>query len=142
MIRRLLDPLLALWRGRPQGDLAVGARGEQVALRHLQGLGWRLLARNLRLRGGEIDLLMDIPGQPWVVVVEVKTAAGSPGEAFRPERRVGARKRAKLLRLGRLARARHRELHGRPLRFDVVAVELHDGRKPPTVRHHADMFRG
>ena len=57
---------------------------EQVAERHLLAKGWRLLARNYRLRGGELDLVFAAPGT--VVVVEVKqrksVAYGQPAESI------------------------------------------------------------
>lgn len=57
---------------------------ERVACRHLQAKGWRLLASNYRLRGGELDLVMEAGST--VVIVEVKqrktTAFGHPGQAI------------------------------------------------------------
>jgi len=44
---------------------------EVVAERHLTGLGWRLLARNYRLRGGELDLVYD-DQDGTLVFVEVR----------------------------------------------------------------------
>lgn len=57
---------------------------ERVALAHLEAKGWRLLASNYRLRGGELDLVMAAANT--VVVVEVKqrksAAYGHPAESI------------------------------------------------------------
>lgn len=57
---------------------------ERAAARHLANLGWRLLASNYRLRGGELDLVFRAGST--VVVVEVKqrknAAYGHPGESI------------------------------------------------------------
>ena len=52
----------------------IGALGEQVAVEHLQALGWRILQRNWRCRYGELDLIA-ADGQRTVVFVEVKARA-------------------------------------------------------------------
>lgn len=67
---------------------------ERVAAAHLTAAGWRLLASNYRLRGGELDLVFR--AGRTVVVVEVKqrgsVAYGHPGESI--DRRKLARIRA------------------------------------------------
>ncbi|MDQ3023224.1 MAG: YraN family protein, partial [bacterium] len=50
---------------------AMGAAGEDAALRYLRARGYRLLERNLRLgRSGELDLVMKDGGT--LVFIEVK----------------------------------------------------------------------
>lgn len=67
---------------------------ERAALGHLAARGWRHLASNYRLRGGELDLVFESGGA--VVVVEVKqrksAAYGHPAESI--DRRKLARLRA------------------------------------------------
>ena len=120
---------------------SVGARGERVAARHLRRLGYRILARNLRTRGGEIDLLAQAPDRRTVVVVEVKSAtARDPGEAPdpRPEEHVNYYKQRRLTALAcQIARRYH--LEDRPIRFDVIGVEFACG-AAPIVRHHPGAF--
>src|SRR5215212_2125386 len=102
----------------------VGRRGEDLAARHLQQLGLRVLERNVRLPDGEIDLVAQ-EGEE-LVFVEVKTRIGDAETA--PDVAVTA---SKLERLGRLADAYTTRL-GTPdqdWRVDVVAVVLgRDGR--------------
>jgi putative endonuclease len=63
-----------------------GRLGEAVAARFLERRGGKILARNVRVGRGEIDLLVELGGEQ--AVVEVKSAwtdqAGDPAEAFTP----------------------------------------------------------
>jgi putative endonuclease len=63
-----------------------GRWAEEVALRHLQEKGYRLLGKNRRTPFGEVDLFMEKDGV--YVVVEVKQRAseafGAPLEAITP----------------------------------------------------------
>ena len=101
------------------GRQGLGRRGEILAARHLEALGMRVLERNVRLPGGEIDLVAQEADE--LVFVEVKARIGDPETA--PDVAVTA---AKLERLGRLAEA-YVERAGSPdrdWRVDVVAVVL------------------
>jgi putative endonuclease len=102
----------------------LGRRGEELAARHLEGLGWDVLERNVRLPQGEIDLVAR-DGEE-LVFVEVKTRIGDASTA--PDLAVTA---AKLDRLERLSETYVARLEdpGVPWRVDVVAVVLgRDGR--------------
>jgi len=62
-----------------------GAVAEAQAAAHLEQLGWRVVARNLKIGRDEIDVLAIDPGPPSVlVVVEVRSlrtaAFGAPEE--------------------------------------------------------------
>ena len=97
----------------------VGRRGEQLAARRLEELGLAIVDRNVRLPGGEIDLVARAGDE--LVFVEVQTRIGD--ESTAPEEMVDL---AKLQRLGRLAEA-YVERVGDPdvsWRVDVVAVVL------------------
>lgn len=96
---------------------AVGAYGEQVAVRHLEDAGYAVLARNWRCRGGEIDVVATRDGV--AVFVEVKTrrssAYGPPSLAVTPAKAERIRAVAQeWLLASRLAAV--------PQRFDVVSV--------------------
>ena len=96
---------------------ALGAQGEDQAAGWYQARGYEILARNWRVREGELDLVARL-GR-LVVFCEVKTrtsvAFGAPVEAVT---------RAKQLRLRRLAAVWLREAGCRAgqLRFDVASV--------------------
>lgn len=111
----------------------IGQQAEDAALDHLQRQGLKLLARNYRCRGGEIDLVME-QGRT-LVFVEVRYRSnprfGSALDSVDP------RKQAKLLHCAQHYLTSQRL--NRPARFDVVAF-VPEGN---TVRLHwvKDAFR-
>jgi putative endonuclease len=104
----------------------LGRSGEDAAVRLLEARGYAVLARNVRLPGGEVDVIAR-DGET-IVFVEVKTRAGKRfGSALAA---VDKRKRRTLRALAadwlQIAAPRARA------RFDVVTVdgeraELHRG---------------
>ena len=74
--------------------LALGAAGEERAAAHLRRRGYRIVARNVRAGGVEIDVIARRGGT--IVFVEVKTRRGR--RLGPPEQAVDARKRARLVR--------------------------------------------
>lgn len=112
----------------PARDPLYALAGERLAERELRRLGWRFLARRLRTRWAEIDLLF--ADGATLVVIEVKT--GRAGARFRPGQRFG---REALERRWRAARALAR---GGPFRVDLLEVVL-EGQRPPRLVHHRDV---
>ncbi|MEM6456364.1 MAG: YraN family protein [Acidobacteriota bacterium] len=106
-------------RFRQQPDTrARGRVGEDDAVRWLTARGYRLVARNLRNRGGEIDVVAEHDGT--LCFVEIKARANA---AYGPA--IGAVPHAKQRRISRAAAlylARH-DVRG-PCRFDVLAMDL------------------
>jgi putative endonuclease len=112
----------------------LGRAAEQLVATRLEGCGWRIVGRNVRLPSGELDIVA-LDGST-LVFVEVK--AGRAAAAVGPERpahAVGRRKQIKLRRLAREWIAEGRGPSGvAGYRFDVVGVSFgHDGR--PDVDH-------
>jgi putative endonuclease len=96
---------------------AKGRAGEELAATFLAGHGYRVLARNVRLPGGEIDAVC-LDGST-LVIVEVKrrdTSRFGPALAA-----VDGRKRATLRRIA----ADYAQIvaPSAKIRFDVVAVD-------------------
>lgn len=131
--------------GRPRLTVRSrhGERGEALASRHLEGLGWWILARRVRVGRDEIDLVAVEPGPPDVLVfVEVRSHATSRFGA--PEESVDRRKIARLYRaastlgLGGTLPDGTR-LPRLPWRIDLVAVDdapsLGLGLGGPAIRH-------
>jgi putative endonuclease len=104
-----------------EGDrrAALGREGEAAAEAFLVKQGMRLVARDVRLRNGQIDLVM-LDGR-CLVVVEVKARRG--GDFGLPQEAVNHRKLTKLRELAQTYRVLHPRL-GVGLRIDVVAVAL------------------
>jgi putative endonuclease len=110
-----------------------GADGEDQAVRFLQELGFRILERNFRTRFGEVDIIAADGGV--IVFVEVKrresAAHGTAAEFVSP---------AKMRRVVSAARvyAARNGLSEKPIRFDVVAIDVVEGREQ--LRHHRGAF--
>lgn len=123
---------------------ALGRTGEELAAEHLRGLGFVVLARNVRTRHGEIDLI--VLDKRALVFVEVKTRMIGRGQSVpRPDQRplagLGAGQRA---RLRRLAAAWLAEQHSRPfaasIRFDAVGIVLDTCGRLREVEHLDDAW--
>src|SRR3989442_9887749 len=113
---------------------SIGQAAEEAAAGYLQRAGLKVIARNVRLPGGEIDLVCR-EGDRWIFV-EVKCRQARWGDA--PGAAVSAPKQRRLVRL-----AQHylkRERLGEPrCRFDVVAVTLREDGSSD-VRHIPSAF--
>ena len=106
---------------------ALGRLGEQIAARHLEGLRFSVLARNVRTRRGEIDLIAY--DGATLVFAEVKTRrdlARQPdhGLAQHPLAglRAGQRERLRSLAAAWLREQREVRPHARTIRFDAIGV--------------------
>jgi putative endonuclease len=100
----------------------LGRIGEDLALAHLERLGYTLVARNHRTRYGELDLV--VFDGTTLVFVEVKTrrASGSgrgPWEALHERKRRQVRRMAAAFLLEADDRPRSADL-----RFDAIGVVI------------------
>jgi len=101
----------------PAEERSLGDWGEDEAARYLQRAGYRITARNWRLRMGEIDIIAQKGHE--VVFVEVKS--GSKPSDIGPESRVGARKQQKIRALAQVyVQGKGEETDS--IRFDVISV--------------------
>jgi len=120
-------------RRRSRSEL--GAEGERRAADHLAARGYRIIARNVRAGGVEMDLIAQRGA--LVVFVEVKTRrAGGPGSG---EEAVDARKRSRLLR-GAAAWLHEQPRRVRRARFDVVVCECDRDERAWRLRHLEGAF--
>jgi len=103
-------------------SVALGAAGEARAARHLIERGFRILARNLRSGGVEIDVIAARGG--LVVFAEVKTRRSH--RAGLPEEAVDARKQRRLV-AGAAAWLREHPGVAQRIRFDVIVCEGEPG---------------
>ncbi len=106
------------WLAALRGQGTLGRRGERAAEKHLRRIGYRIVARNFRAAGAEIDLVA-VDGD-ILVFVEVKTrrsrAAGAPEEA------VDERKQKRMRRAAEFF-ARRSRADDFTMRFDLVAID-------------------
>jgi putative endonuclease len=117
-----------------EGRRALAAEGERLAAEHLARAGYRIVARNVRADGVEIDLV--VARGDLIVFVEVKTRSGRGFGA--PEEAVDGPKRARLVRGARAWLHAHAPGRARA-RFDVIAVEP-DAAGELRVRHWPSAF--
>lgn len=119
---------------------ARGAAAEAAARALLERDGLRLIAANVRFRGGELDLVMHdaaARGGACLVFVEVRYRGASAfggGAAS-----VDAAKRRKLVHAAQLFLAQHPRWASLPCRFDVV--EAHGDPAHPQLTWLRDAFR-
>jgi len=107
----------------------LGKYGEAAAARHLRRIGYRILSRNVRSAGGEVDLVAEKDGR--IAAVEVKTRRSERFGA--PEEAVGFRK-IRRMKAAATAYCRRRGIPIERLRLDVIAVVVR-GREI-RLRHH------
>ena len=123
-------PAPAPARGRPaDARRALGRRGEDLAARHLIGLGYSVLARNVRTRHGEIDLIV-FDGSA-LAFVEVKThrvhaVAGPRRSHQQPLAWLRERQRARLRRLAVAWLSDQKRIRpsARTIRFDAIGIAV------------------
>lgn len=145
MLGRLLIKLLR--RKNPISDTrTLGREGESLADRHLRRLGYRILARNARLRFGEADIVAESPDRRDIVICEVKTrlrgtGRSIQGESIAPEASVHAHKRHKLAAIAK-SLARANGWQNRPVRIDVIAIDWPADGSEPELRHHVGIATG
>jgi putative endonuclease len=104
------------------GRQGFGRRGERDAERYLKRHGYRILQRNFRAAGAEIDLVAAEGGT--LVFVEVKARRGVGSGT--PQEAVDGRKQRRIRRAAEIYVARMRA-HDYPIRFDVVAIRMDGG---------------
>ena len=108
-----------------------GHRSESVAALWLRLKGYRILARRLKTRAGEIDLVAAAPFGP-VCFVEVKAR----GLAQAAAESVGPAQQTRIARAASLYLASRPGLARRGSRFDIVAIAPH-----ALPVHHRDVWR-
>lgn len=100
----------------------LGEKGEDIAVRYLKSRGYRIVARNYRVRLGEIDIIAEQGAD--LVFVEVKTRSdnsfGSPFES------VTVQKQKQLSRVA-LEYLSRNGCQDRSARFDVVGIRFESG---------------
>ena len=118
MMQRDLIARASAWIADLRAQLPLGRRGERAAEKHLRRSGYRIVARNFRAAGAEIDLVA-MDGET-LVFVEVKTRRSL--EAGAPEEAVDERKQKQIRRAAEIFATRYRA-DDVTMRFDIIAVD-------------------
>jgi putative endonuclease len=101
------------------GRLERGAAAEQLAAGYLEARGIKILARNLRCKLGEIDLV----GRDRDVLIIVEVRQRSSLDFGGAAGSVTAAKQRRVLRAARYYLQRETSWRGLAMRFDVLAVQ-------------------
>jgi putative endonuclease len=126
----------------PDPRVPLGRRGEEIAAAYLARRGYKLVARNWRTPGGELDIVAR--DGAWLVFVEVRTRTaprdGDAPAAGSPEASVTPAKQARLAALAEAYLFEH-PWNG-PVRIDVVALELRPSGEVARLNHLRDAVGG
>jgi putative endonuclease len=105
---------------------SLGARGEELAVRHLEARGFEIVERNFRTRYGELDVVAR--DARALVFCEVKTRVVriATREVLGPFASIGVRKQRQVRAMAREWLGQGRIEGPRPpeLRFDAVGVSF------------------
>lgn len=102
----------------------LGTFGEEEACRFLRSKGCKILTRNYRARGGEIDIIAR--HGKCILFVEVKTRASA--DFAQPWEAVGYKKRQNLKTAAKLY-VEENPPDGLEFRFDVISIVIDEGMK-------------
>jgi len=111
-----------------------GRKAETYACAYLLRKGCKLLARNYRYAGGELDIVAKEKGGKWLFV-EVKSVWKNSFGL--PDVRVNAEKQRKIWRTA-LHFLYNNDNMEQNSRFDVIAMDFRG--KPPVLRHYENAF--
>jgi len=123
------------WLAKRLRPKPLGERGEDAAAKFLKHLGYRILARRLDSRLGELDIVA-VDGRT-IVFVEVKTRRSS--DAGHPAEAVDENKQRRLTQAA-LGYLKAQGLLKYSARFDVVAIIWPTDARRPTIEHYINAF--
>jgi putative endonuclease len=113
-------------------QIELGKKGEEIAVAHLEGKGYRILERNWRWGREEIDIIARDGN--FVVIVEVKTR--SSNTFAEPEASVTKQKQRIQVRAAN-AFVNYRRQPGE-VRFDIITVLIRDEKEE--INHIVDAY--
>jgi putative endonuclease len=115
---------------------STGDKGEEIAANFLIARGYRIVERNFRCKGGEVDIIARDPADKSLVFLEVKArrnqAYGVPQLAVTPFKQRQISKAA-------LTWITKNRQHDQNARFDVIAILLDAGGRH-AVEHIVNAF--
>ena len=99
-----------------------GRAGEDSAVLFLKSKGMKIIYRNFRHRGGEVDIIA-LEGE-ILVFIEVKTWVSYGIEAL--EHGIDEKKQRRIIETAKYFLSVHREYRYMAVRFDVVFISSHE----------------
>ncbi|AJE04173.1 YraN family protein [Geobacter pickeringii] len=112
----------------------LGSQGEELAVSFLKGLRYRILERNFRCKGGEIDIV----AQDGATLVFVEVKSRRTADYGPPQLAVTPFKQRQISKAALTWLASRRKLDS-GARFDVVAITFKSG-GDPQVEHFVNAF--
>jgi putative endonuclease len=106
----------------PSDNSRLGSLGEEIAANYLTARGYRILERNFRCKGGEVDIIARDPADKSLVFVEVKARRGLTYGV--PQLAVTPFKQRQVSKAALTWLSKNRQ-HDSNARFDVIAILLH-----------------
>ena len=103
------------------GNKGTGELGEEVAVNFLMARNYRILERNFRCKGGEVDIVARDPVDKSLVFIEVKARRGLSYGV--PQLAVTTFKQRQISKAA-LTWLSKNNLHDTNARFDVIAILL------------------
>jgi putative endonuclease len=104
------------------GNKKTGELGEELAVAFLLNLGYRIMERNFRCKGGEVDIIGTDPVDNSLTFIEVKARRGLSYGV--PQLAVTPFKQRQISKAALTWLSKNR-LHDTNARFDVIAILLH-----------------
>lgn len=98
----------------------IGTRGEEIAAEYLEGLGCRIIAKNLRVSHDEIDIVAEDGTKTVFVEVKARADTRSNRRYGRPAAAVDYQKQQRLIRAAEEYMRRNPD--AKPPRIDVIEV--------------------
>ncbi|MCQ2596320.1 MAG: YraN family protein [Treponema sp.] len=111
----------------------TGEQGEQRAADYLVSKGYEIVARNWRIRSGEIDLIAE--KGDLIVFVEVKTLPNATSDMLAAV--LGPQKQKRIIKISKRFLQIHRKYSKYLVRFDVI---INDMQGLPPVYHIENAF--
>lgn len=118
---------------KDESTVKIGREGEDKASKYLESLGYKIVARNFKRRGGELDIIAK-DGE-ILVIAEVKTLPSGNIETLSHE--LNLRKQKRIIETSKRFIEINRQYNDSIIRFDVLVIDMPGF---PDVYHIKDAF--
>lgn len=139
---------MAVSKVPPITSKKIGQYGEKIAKRFLENKGYKILAQNYCIQGGEIDFITvkllssEQNSQPTIIFFEIKTRQsnkfGQSDEVISPYQKTTLIRTAKYF----LMKNSSATFSYKNLQFDLLVINLKQkaGRKIACIKHYQNIF--